>query len=177
MLRNTESKYGSLAKFLHWLIFLLIAGLVLVGFFWENTGIIKGKIINIHKLIGLLTFAIIVFRIYWAAINLKPQLPNAQRWEKIVEHAVHGCIYLLLIAMPLSGWIMATAAGRPPHIAGLALPMPGIPANQVLAGLANQAHELLAWTLIILVSLHVLAALKHHFINKDDVLKRMLPGN
>jgi len=176
MLRNTDMKYGSMSKFFHWLVFLLVLTLILVGFFWEDTGTIKGTVINTHKLIGLLTLTIVILRLLWTLNNPKPQIPNAKRLEKVVEHTVHGLIYLALFGMPLSGWLMVTAAGRPPHLFGQALPMPGIAQDKALAGLAADVHLVLAWTLIVLVSLHVLAALKHHFIDKDIVLKRMWPG-
>lgn len=177
MLRNTDLKYGSISKFFHWLVFLLVLTLILVGFFWEDTGEIKGAVINIHKLVGVLTLFIVLLRIWWTLSNRKPQIPNAKRIEKIIEHSVHGLIYLSLLGMPLSGWVMTTAAGRPPHLFEHTLPMPGIPADFAIAGIAHQVHLILAWVLITLVSLHILAALKHHFIDKDNVLKRMLPGD
>jgi len=176
MLRNTSLSYGSVAKFLHWLVFILILTLILVGFFWQDTGDSKYTVINIHKLIGLFTMLIVLVRIAWAINNTKPGYPMMARWEKIVLHATHGLIYLLLLAMPISGWVMATAAGYSPRLLGLAFPMPGIPQDMALAGLANKAHFYFAWALIALVSLHILAALKHHFINRDNVLKRMMPG-
>ncbi len=177
MIRNTELRYGSLAKFFHWLVFLLVAVLVLVGFLWEETGAIKYTVINTHKLAGLLTLMVIILRILWTLGNPKPQLPNAKRWEKIVEHTVHGLIYVSLLGMPLSGWTMATAAGRPPHLWGHIFSMPGVATDMALANKANEVHGVLAWILIGLVSIHILAALKHHFIDRDNILKRMLPGN
>lgn len=175
MIRNTEQQYGSIAKFFHWLVFLLVLTLILVGFFWENTGTIKGTVINTHKLVGLVTLLIVIMRVLWMLSNPKPTIPNAKRWEKIVEHSAHGLIYLALFGMPLSGWLLATAAGKPPHLKGQTFPMPGITANKALAGVAANIHLVLAWVLISLVSLHILAALKHHIIDKDNVLKRMLP--
>lgn len=177
MLRNTDLKYGSVSKFFHWLVFLLVLTLILVGFFWENAGDIRFTLINVHKLVGLLTMLIVVLRAIWMLSNRKPQIPNAKRWEKIVEHCVHGMIYLALIGMPISGWIMVTAAGRPPKLLGQMFAMPGIPQSGELAGVAADVHLVLAWVLITLVSLHILAALKHHFVDKDIVLKRMLPGD
>lgn len=177
MIRNTDMKYGSVSKFFHWLVFLLVTTLILVGFFWQNTGAMKPTVINVHKLVGILTFCIVLLRMWWTLSNAKPQVPNAKRWEKILEHTAHGLIYVCLLAMPLSGWVMVTAAGRPPHLFGLTIPMPGIAKNMATAMTAGGVHLIVAWTLIVLVGLHILAALKHHFINKDIVLKRMLPGN
>jgi cytochrome b561 len=177
MLRNTDLKFGSVSKFFHWLVFLLVVTLILVGFFWGYTGTIKVSVINVHKLVGLLTLIIVLLRIWWTLSNRKPQIPNAKLWEKIAVHSTHGLIYLALIGMPISGWLMSTAAGYPPHILAYTFGMPGVTKNMALAGTAADVHLVLAWILITLVSLHILAAFKHHFINKDNVLKRMLPGN
>ncbi len=175
-IRNTSTQYGSVSKFFHWLIFILVFVLILVGFFWESAGAMKGTVINVHKLTGLTVLALVILRVLWTLSNPKPKIPNARPWEKIIEHVIHGFIYIALMGMPISGWIMVTSAGRPPHLLGYTLPMPGVAVDKEWAYLAGYVHFILACVLMGLVGLHILAALKHHFINHDNILKRMLPG-
>lgn len=177
VLRNTKTQYGSIAKFFHWLIFVLVLGLLIVGFTWEDFPVPqKFTLIDIHKLTGLSVLLLVILRVVWSFINIKPGLPWAVKaWERIAEYSVHGLLYLLLLAMPVSGWIMSTAAGRPPQIGGHLIPAPGIAINSSLARTALTLHVTFAWCLIALVTLHILAAFKHYLINKDNILQRMLP--
>lgn len=178
-IKNTKYSYGSVTKFLHWLIFFLVLGMLLVGFFMDDIGDkgLKSQVIMLHKLTGLTVLSLMIFRLIWALMNPKPQLPNgSKRWERIAEYAGHGLLYLLLIAMPLSGWLMVSAAGKPPTFFNLfAIPMPGVAGNDTLKHLGDSLHTIIAWTIIVIVSLHILAALRHHFFEKDDILLRMLP--
>ncbi len=177
--KNTKYSYGSVTKFLHWLIFFLVLGMLLAGFFMDDIGdkAIKGQVVMMHKLIGMTILMLMIFRLFWAFMNPKPQLPNgSQRWERIAEHVGHGLLYLLLIVMPLSGWLMSSAAGKPPTFFNLfAMPMPGVVGNDTLKHLGGTLHEVFAWAIIAIVGLHILAALKHHFVEKDNILLRMLP--
>lgn len=173
---NTELTYGSVAKFFHWTIFILVALMLTGGFFledvpeaWQRTAY------NGHKLIGLTILTLMLLRALWALINTKPTLPrDTKPWEKVAEHVVHGLLYVLLIAMPLAGWIGATAGGRPPKLGDIALALP-VAENKALKEWAFGWHETIAFMLIALLCLHVGAALYHHFFKRDDVLRRMLP--
>ena len=177
--QNTQGSYGSVAKFLHWLVFFIIVALLIVGTFMGDIGdkALKGQVYNIHKLTGLTLLSLMLVRAAWTLNNPKPKLPlNTKAWERLLEKSGHLFLYFLLFAMPLSGWIMSTAAGYNPHFFhffSIAAPM--IPKSKPLSEFANLTHEVLAWTIVVVVSLHVLAALKHHYVNKDSVLKRMMP--
>ncbi len=174
-LRNTSSQYSGISKFLHWLIFILVLVQILLGFFWDDTGSFNFTAISWHKSLGLTILCLVVLRLAWVLTNPKPTLLNTPAWQRLAAKTIHGLLYLSLIGMPLSGWIGLTAGGKPPQPFGIPLPFPGIQANKVLANISFEVHKFLGFILVGLIALHILAALKHHFIDKDDVLIRMLP--
>lgn len=176
MLKNTLSNYGSVTKVLHWLIFILVVGMLTLGFLMGDISdkVLRGEVINIHKLIGLSILVMMLFRLFWALTNPKPALPmNTPLYQKLAERAVHYSIYAVLIAIPISGWVLSVAAGYFPKLFGLEFKLP-IPKDKALSDMAGNIHVYLAYTIIALVSVHVLAALYHYFIKKDDVLQRMI---
>lgn len=176
--RNTYQRYGSVSKFFHWTIFLLVTGMIIYGYSlsflpeaWQAVAY------NIHKLFGLSVLLLMLLRLSWALMNPKPKLPSkTPLWEVALERLMHFSLYLVLIAMPISGWLMTSAAENPPELFGISLGLP-IAKDDSLRDLADTVHITLAIVIIVMVALHVLAALKHHFIDKDNILKRMLPGN
>lgn len=174
-LRNTHHSYGSVIKFLHWLIALLVIVLLCVGYLlgYIQDKAVFAKVVNVHKLVGLSVLVLMIIRLAWALINPKPELPNTPCWQRFIERVVHYSLYALLIAMPLTGWIMSVASGHTPKLFNWSLGLP-IPESKTIGKTFFNMHTLLAIVIIVLVSLHVLAALYHHFIKKDDVLKRMM---
>lgn len=179
MLKNTETSWGSVAKLFHWTISLLIIGLLIVGALMGYAPpSLKGIIYNTHKLIGLFVLLLVILRISWRCINITPRLPDAlPRWMVHASQISHRLLYLLMLSMPISGWVMSSAAGQQyhPHLFGFTFGLP-IATNRALAQSANQAHELLAWMLLMVLITHISAALYHHFIRKDEILIRMMPG-
>lgn len=177
-LRNTKTGYGSVAKTFHWLIFLLIAGMVTVGFIMTDmeNGPDKFRLIGLHKSFGITVLALVCLRLGWKLINIAPPLPRSLPvWERFMAHMGHLALYLLMFAMPLSGWLMTSAAGFPVSVFGW-FTLPNLIApDRELRHFFVEAHEVLAWALIVMVSLHVLAALLHHFYYRNNVLRRMLP--
>lgn len=171
---NTDSRYGSVARFLHGIIFVLVFLMIVGGFFLDEVPKdYKGVIYNLHKLTGLAILLLMIIRLSWSMINIKPSaLPNTPHWQRKAERIVHGCLYLFIIAMPLVGWIGSSAAGKPPHLGDLSLGLP-VAENKELAETLFESHELIAFVIIFLVSVHVVAALYHHFFKKDDILRRM----
>jgi cytochrome b561 len=116
-----------------------------------------------------------VLRLLWALINPKPMtLVNMPLWERWAERSVHFLLYFVVIAMPIAGWVGASAAGRPPHIGNLNLQLP-IEQSKTLVDNAFAVHNTSAILIIVLFCIHFLAALYHHFIRKDDILRSMLP--
>jgi cytochrome b561 len=175
-LKNSSQTYGSVAKFFHWLIFLLLLGMVIFGYYLEDfPKDVQPVTYNIHKIIGLSILLLMALRALWRAVNVKPLLVNTKAWERFAESSVHFLLYVVVIAMPIVGWIGSSAAGRPPHIGSWQFLLP-VPQNESLIDISFELHEWLAIALIVLVAIHALAALYHHYIKRDDVLIRMLPS-
>ncbi|RDI46482.1 cytochrome b [Aquicella lusitana] len=175
-LRNTVSTYGSVAKFFHWLIFLLLFFMIVFGFFLEDLPKDYQPVAyNLHKLTGLTILALMVLRGFWALVNPKPALPaDTLAWQRMAERIVHFLFYVAVITMPLAGWIGSVAGGRPPHLGDFKFTLP-IEQNKALAEAAFELHGIVAIVIIVLFVIHVTAALYHHYIKRDDVLRRMLP--
>lgn len=178
-MKNTNSNYGSISQLFHWIIFLLVAGMLVFGYVMGDIPdkAYRGQMINLHKLIGVFILVLMSLRLIWALYNIKPALPfQTPAWQRLAERITHVLLYLGLIVMPLSGLVGSVAGGRPPRLDGISIQLP-IDANKTLANISFEyVHEPLAVILIILISLHILAALYHHFIKRDDILRRMLPS-
>lgn len=179
MLRSTDDNYGSMAKFLHWLISILFIGMIIFGFILVNLpkGNTTSFLVGIHKSIGLTVLLIVIFRVIWRFSEVQPLLPiTVPIWEKIAAHSVQFFLYIVLFAMPISGWIMSSLSSRPFLFWGWFNAKFPFPKNLTLSNQFFTAHEVIAWLAVGLICLHVGAAVKHHFIEKNNVLKRMLPG-
>ena len=174
--KNTMTSYGSVTKFFHWLIFLLLFFMIIYGFFLDDfPKSYQPLTYNIHKLIGLLILVLMIMRGTWALFNVKPPLPfNISTWQRWAERSVHLALYFFVFAMPLAGWIGSSAAGRLPHLGPYALALK-VPQNKSLVETSFYLHNKIAFVLIALFCIHAGAALYHQFVRKDDILKRMLP--
>jgi cytochrome b561 len=179
---NTETRYGSVAKTLHWLIALAIIGLLVVGKYMTDLtdqDPNKFALYQLHKSFGISVLALSVVRVVWRLMNKVPALPvGMPRWQRLAAHASHGLLYFLMLAIPLSGWAMVSAStlGIPTLLFG-AVELPNLPItpDRDTHRLARFVHEQLGNVMIGLAVVHVLAALKHHFFDRDTVLTRMLP--
>jgi len=177
-LRNTEQSFGSVAKFFHWSIALFIIGLLIAGLTMVNmpTTPSKFKIYGLHKSFGIMVLILAVLRLGWKANNIAPLLPQTLNFiEKTLAHVGHGFLYFLMFAMPLSGWLMSSASGFTVSVFGWFTLPNLIGPDAALKRTFVNIHETLAWILIAMITLHVLAALLHHFYYKNGVLRRMLP--
>ncbi|MCH9769696.1 MAG: cytochrome b [Gammaproteobacteria bacterium] len=177
-LSNTHDSYGSLAKWFHWLvaigiIMMLILGACL-GFIPKPTRFV---FINIHKSLGLTILVLMVLRLLWRWVNPTPRLPsNIPAWQRFGAHLTHGLLYLTVILIPLSGLAMSTAGGYTTKFWWwFTVKMPWVPKDKSLGHLFENIHYYLAWVVTALLIIHILAAIKHHLIDRDNVLKRMLP--
>jgi len=175
-LMNTATTYGFLTKFLHWMVFFLVLVMLLLGFFMGavHNDALHNNVVNVHKLIGIIILGLMVCRVFWSMMDPRPHLLYAvPRWQHYAERWTHVGLYVVLIIMPILGWVGSVAGGHPPYFLNYTLNLP-IPANQMLKTTAFTGHLIVAYVIIILVSIHVLAALYHFFIKKDSVLQRML---
>ncbi|MBV60880.1 MAG: cytochrome B [Nevskiales bacterium] len=178
-IRNTRQRWGAAAQLLHWSI--AAAVLVMLGLGWwaESLGYSKLKVdlFWVHKSLGMLVLAAMTLRLLWRLTNPAPALPSGLKaWERGAAHVTHYGLYVLLLAMPLSGWVINSAANFPLSVFGW-FEVPAIVGpDDDLKSLASDVHGVLAWIIVGVLVLHVAAALKHHFVLRDDVLRRMLPG-
>lgn len=176
-LKNTRLAYGLVAILLHWSMALLIVGMLILGLYMVRMPISleKLKFYGWHKEVGVLILGLAILRIIWWLYNVLPALPSEMpRLEKWAARSVHLIFYGFVIVMPLTGWMMSSAAGLSVSFFGLFL-LPNLVApNPTLMSILLEVHRYLAYSLIALLVLHTLAALKHHFINKDDVLRKMI---
>jgi cytochrome b561 len=177
-LRNTPQAYGAVAKFLHWSIVILIIAQYLLAEAADELedGPDKFAIIANHKSTGMLILLLALARIGWKLANRGlPQPVPMARPQRIAAAAGHGILYLLLLVLPFSGWMMSTAAGYPTAFFGLfEFPML-MGENHDLHEALEEVHEMLFGVVATVAVLHALAALYHHFWVKDDTLRRMLP--
>ena len=175
---NTPDRYGTGARLLHWLTALLLVGSFGIGFYMVGLTLSPAKLqlISWHKWIGVTVFALAMLRLAWRLYSPAPPLPAGMpRWELLAARASHALLYLLLFAAPLSGWLMSSAKGFQTVWFDV-LPIPDLLAkDKELGDLLQTVHLALNFLLIAVLVGHVGAALKHHFLNKDDVLTRMLP--
>ena len=178
-LKNTTDRWGGISQLLHWTIAILIVLIGIVGlvmgelprspkYFWVYTA---------HKSLGLTVLALVLVRIGWRLYAGAPRpVPGTPRLQALLASATHGAIYLLILALPLSGWIYDSAnALRPFRWFGLVEVPKLVAPDEALAASAHGAHEWLFWLLMALVAGHAGAALYHHFIQRDATLARMLP--
>lgn len=185
--RNTDRRYGVVALGLHWLIALLIIGMLALGLVMVRLtpgSTLQFDLYQLHKSIGITVLALSLVRLVWRLRNPVPPLPGGlQRWEIALARLTHVGFYVLMIGLPLSGWMMVSASvwNLPTMLFGV-IELPHVP---VLSTLDNKKpvedalkriHEAAGWAAMALLALHVAGALKHHLLLKDDVLTRMLPG-
>lgn len=171
-------RYSGLAIALHWLMALAIIGLLGVGVWMTGlkTSPMKIEVYTWHKWIGLTVLVLAVVRGLWRVHRLPPPLAvSVPMWQVRASIHTHRLLYLLMFAMPLSGWLQNSAAGFPLTWFGLFKVPALVGRDKALFAFWQQAHEWLSWALMALIALHVLAALKHHFVDRDDTLKRILP--
>ncbi len=179
MIKNSENSYGIIAIALHWLMAITIFSLFGLGLYMVELTYYdawyKGSL-DLHKNIGTVLLVVLLLRIVWRMVNLTPKHADktASNMEVKSAHYAHSALYFLMAVLMISGYFISTADGRAIDVFGL-ISVPALPvsfANQ--EDIAGSLHELLAWTLIILSAGHALAALKHHFINKNNTLLRMI---
>jgi len=177
-IRNTTVRWGHVAQFLHWLIVVLIIVQVTLATIADDLplGVKKLGMLARHKSFGITILGLAVLRLVWRWMNPTPDLPDTLKpYERVLATITHAGLYILLFAMPLTGWMMSSARGFPVSWFGFIQLPDFVPKNKSLYDAMLETHETLAWALYTIVFLHVVAALKHHFMLKDNVLRRMLP--
>ncbi len=174
---GTPERYGTTAIALHWLTALLIVCGFTLGLSMIGLPISRQKLqwYAWHKWIGITVFLLTCARLAWRLGHPAPALPPMPAWEARAAVVSHRALYVLLLAIPLSGWSFSSASGVQVVYLGL-VPLPDlVPKDRQTAAVLLTVHQTLNFTLLALVCLHTAAAFKHHFVDRDAVLARMLP--
>ncbi|MFK0086159.1 cytochrome b [Pseudomonas sp. NPDC090755] len=180
-LRNSTSRYGLVSIVMHWGVALAVFGLFGLGLWMMELDYYspwRKEAPELHKSIGLVLLAVMLVRVFWRFISPPPPaLPNHGKLTRMASKAGHGALYLGLFAVMIAGYLISTADGVGIPVFGL-FEVPALVSNLPdQADVAGEIHFYLAWGLVIFAGLHALAALKHHFIDRDATLKRMLGRN
>jgi len=190
MIRNSKSSWGLVSRVVHWAMAGLVLWMLYLGTKMAGTLNLFAKfsMVQEHKSFGFVVFVMLIARLSWRFCSPTPRLPeNMPRWQVVASHASHALLYLLLIAVPVTGWLMVTSSplndeGALPFqvrnmVFGLfEMPDPFEPGSAELSRRFGQLHWLCTRLLMLLLAVHVLAALKHQFIDRDGLLVRMILG-
>jgi cytochrome b561 len=173
----TAPRYSLPAIVLHWLLALMIIGALAFGLYMTGLPFSpqRLKLYNWHKWLGVSILVLSALRLLWRLTHRPPEPPVMPAWQQRAYRATHGLMYALFFAIPLVGWAYSSSAGFPIVWFGV-LPLPDfVPVDKALSEALKPWHGRLAWLLAALLALHVAAALKHHFIDRDGLLSRMRP--
>jgi cytochrome b561 len=176
--RASPGRYGAVAQSFHWLIAALVVTQFVLASMAEDLpiGIHKLAMLARHKSVGMTVLMLAILRLLWRLTHPAPDLPAGMTAvERMLARVSHAAFYVLLFAMPLTGWMMSSAKNYSVSWFGLFTWPNLVGKNEQAFELLRSTHDVLSGVLMAVVILHVIAALKHHFWNKDDVLTRMLP--
>lgn len=177
-IRNTTARWGAIAQTFHWVIVVLIITQFVLINIEGNLPLGLQKLIWLarHKSVGITILGLAILRLVWRWLNPTPALPDTLKpYERVLAKVTHVGLYVLLFIMPLTGWMMSSARNFPVSWFNLVQLPDLVGPNRALYDTLHTTHAVLAWLLVGVATLHVLAALKHHFVLKDDTLRRMLP--
>ena len=181
-LQNSERRYGTVAMALHWLMALLLTALLALGLYMTRLPDVgfdtwKIRLILYHKQLGIVALTLVALRLLWRVGNVLPDLVETlPDWQKVVARFVHLCFYALMIALPLTGWLMSSATGIPVSVLGLFTLPDLVPYDDRLFHTLVDVHRYLGYALIVCMAAHIGAALRHHLLLRDNTLKKMLPN-
>lgn len=170
--RDAVLRYSRVAMLFHWTIAALVIVNLAIGLLHDAIGGMA-----LHKAVGLTVLGLTAARLGWRLLHRAPPLPaHTPGWERAAAHATHWTLYLLMVAMPLTGWLMVSGGPMPRPISWFGLAqVPPLPVGRAAGGFGHEAHELLGWLMLALVLLHVAAALRHRVLLRDGMLARMAP--
>ena len=178
---ETSTRYSKVAIIFHWMIALMIIGLIVFGILMTNPETPnRFRLYQLHKSFGVMVLLLSFLRLFWRLGHKPPGLPEGMTsWETLAAKFTHVAFYVVMIGMPLLGWAMVSASNLPIQTELFwTIPwpdLPFIPESKDLESLLKTLHKNLGKFTIALIALHIGAALKHHFVNKDNVLARMIP--
>ena len=176
--RNSPVRYGWVAQALHWGIVVLLVVQVTLGKIADDlpVGLERLVMMSRHKSFGITILGLAIVRLAWRWFDTPPPPTRMPRWQELAARLNHWALYVLLFALPLTGWLMSSAANRPVSWFGLVQLPDFIAPDEGVEEAFETAHEFLVNALFVLVGLHVAATLKHQFLDRDGLILRMLPG-
>ncbi len=177
-MKHEVKNYSALTIGFHWLVAVMICAMLVLGFYMSDLALTpyKLKLFSYHKWAGMTVLLLTTLRLLWRLARPLPPDPHSmKRWEIRSARLAHGILYLLMFAIPLTGWLMSSAKGFP-TVLFTVWQLPDLVAkNKELGNLLKDAHENLNYLLLATLGLHVLAALRHQFILRDGILAKMIP--
>ncbi|MEI8295283.1 MAG: cytochrome b [Alphaproteobacteria bacterium] len=171
--------YSKCARFLHWLMAVWMIVMLAVGFYMVDlpSGPLRfGTFYPIHKISGFFFLFFVIFRLFWRSTHPAPPLPKMHPIHRFFAKASIPVLYAIMFIMPISGFVMSHASGHPIAFGSFGTLPAMLPQNPQLANWASEIHRILPFAIIFILAMHILAALYHHFILKDTVLRRMIRG-
>lgn len=179
MLKNTPTSYGVVSRANHWISAFLFIGLIALGIYMHELpkSPEKFELYDLHKSLGIGLFLLMMLRLIWLKVSPNPEQISKTKFEHILGHAVKGILYLAMIMLPISGWVMSNSGGHEVAFFDFFVLPQIIGENEAINEIAKAAHGTAGPLMILFILLHVAGALKHHFVYKDDTLKRMLGKN
>lgn len=178
-LANHRGGYGLVARLLHWSMALAIFAMFGVGVWMRQLGYYDPwykMAPDLHKSVGIVLLALLSIRFCWRLVNREPENGHLGTAERVLSQLVHWGFYALLLALMIAGYLISTADGRPIVVFGT-VSIPSVYQSAGMESVAGRIHEYLAYAVIGLAGLHLMAALKHQFIDQDDTLARMWRGH
>lgn len=169
-------RYSHGAIALHWIIAALIIFNLWLGIAHDSLPK-DWKVMPVHKAVGITVLVLTLARIGWRMAHPVPPMPaTTPTWQRAAAHVSHFLLYAFMLIMPLSGWMMVSGAKRRPLDWFGLFDIPYLPISDGAAGIGHEVHEILGWGFVALIIVHAAAAMHHHFLLRDNVLVRMLPG-
>ena len=178
-LRNTPTAWGSVARLFHWLSALLVLFLTGYGGWMTHLAARAGRLqlYQLHSVIGWYLLLLIALRLVWRAANPRPALPaDLPRWESVTAHATHWLLYVLMLVVSVAGWMVADTFRQPIEatlFGVIAVPHLLDASHRPYRDLVEGTHAVSSYVLLALVMIHIASALRHHYVRKNDVLRRM----
>ncbi len=178
-IRNTKNNFGSIAKFFHWITVALILVMMALGIYMHELELspLKFELYAFHKSLGMIVLTVVLLRLAWRKIDPPPTpISTINQKQALLAKWAHIFLYACIAGLPISGWMMASASGTPIDMFNSGMIVPNLfSSSESILVASKVAHEIIGNLLICLILVHSLAALKHHFCDGDNTLRRMLP--
>lgn len=178
-LKNSELNYGIVSRANHWLSAFIFIGLLAIGLYM--TGLEKGDdrqaLYALHKSMGIAIFSLMILRLIWLKLSPNPEQLSKNKFEHILGHAIKGILYLAMLGMPISGWIMSNSGGHEVAFFNMFVLPTIVGEHEMTHEISEVIHSTFGFVLIAIVLLHIAGALKHHLVYKDVSLLRMVGKN